>query len=90
MFAGMDRYFQIVRCFRDEDFRADRQPEFTQLDCEMSFVEREDILDLFEDMMRYLFNKLLNIDLPTFPRLTYQKLWKLTAVISPICASICL
>ncbi|MGB3842244.1 MAG: aspartate--tRNA ligase, partial [Bacteroidales bacterium] len=73
MFAGMDRYFQIVRCFRDEDFRADRQPEFTQLDCEMSFVEREDILDLFEDMMRYLFNKLLNIDLPTFPRLTYQK-----------------
>ncbi len=73
MFAGMDRYFQIVRCFRDEDFRADRQPEFTQLDCEMSFVEQDDILNLFEDMMRYLFRNLLDIDLPIFPRLTYKE-----------------
>lgn len=73
MFAGMDRYFQIVRCFRDEDFRADRQPEFTQLDCEMSFVKQEDILDLFENMMKNLFKKLLDIDLPTFPRLTYKE-----------------
>jgi aspartyl-tRNA synthetase len=73
MFAGMDRYFQIVRCFRDEDFRADRQPEFTQLDCEMSFVEQDDILNLFEDMMRYLFRNLLDIDLPIFPRLTYRE-----------------
>jgi len=73
MFAGMDRYFQIVRCFRDEDFRADRQPEFTQLDCEMSFVKQEDILNLFENMMRNLFKKLLDIDLPTFPRLTYNE-----------------
>lgn len=73
MFAGMDRYFQIVRCFRDEDFRADRQPEFTQLDCEMSFVKQEDILNLFENMMRNLFKKLLDIDLPTFPRLTYKE-----------------
>ena len=73
MFAGMDRYFQIVRCFRDEDFRADRQPEFTQLDCEMSFVKQEDILNIFENMMRNLFKKLLDIDLPTFPRLTYNE-----------------
>lgn len=73
MFAGMDRYFQIVRCFRDEDFRADRQPEFTQLDCEMSFVKQEDILNLFENMMKNLFKKLLDIDLPTFPRLTYKE-----------------
>jgi len=73
MFAGMDRYFQIVRCFRDEDFRADRQPEFTQLDCEMSFVKQEDILNIFENMMRNLFKKLLDIDLPTFPRLTYKE-----------------
>ena len=73
MFAGMDRYFQIVRCFRDEDFRADRQPEFTQLDCEMSFVKQEDILNLFENMMKNLFKKVLDIDLPTFPRLTYKE-----------------
>ena len=72
MVAGLDRYFQIVKCFRDEDLRADRQPEFTQLDVEMSFVEEEDIYQLGEDMLTGLFKDVLNIDLPSpFPRLTY-------------------
>jgi aspartyl-tRNA synthetase len=64
MIASFDRYFQIVKCFRDEDLRADRQPEFTQVDCEMSFVEQDDVLDLFEAMMRHLFKEVLNVDLP--------------------------
>ena len=71
MVAGMDRYFQIVKCFRDEDLRADRQPEFTQIDCEMSFVEQEDILQTFEGMSRHLFKTILGINIPTLPRMTW-------------------
>jgi aspartyl-tRNA synthetase len=74
MVAGFDKYYQIVRCFRDEDLRADRQPEFTQLDMEMSFVEREDVLTLVEEMMAYIFHSTLGVELETpFPRLTYQE-----------------
>lgn len=72
MVAGMDRYFQIVKCFRDEDLRADRQPEFTQIDCEMAFVTREDVLNVFEALTQHLFSTLLNIDLGTFPRMSYD------------------
>ena len=72
MVAGYDRYFQIVRCFRDEDLRADRQPEFTQIDCEMSFVERDDVLNTFEGMMRTLFKNVLNVDIPNpIPRMSW-------------------
>lgn len=71
MVAGYDRYFQIVRCFRDEDLRADRQPEFTQIDCEMSFVERADILDVFGGMMKHLFKYVLNVEFETIPQMTY-------------------
>jgi len=73
MVSGMDRYFQIVKCFRDEDFRADRQPEFTQIDCEMSFVERDDVLSTFEGLIRKVFTKTKNIDLGEIPILTYQE-----------------
>ncbi len=73
MISGYDRYFQIVKCFRDEDLRADRQPEFTQIDCEMSFVEQEDILDTFEGMARHLFKKVKGIDLVDFPRMPYSE-----------------
>lgn len=72
MVAGFDRYYQIVKCFRDEDLRADRQPEFTQIDCEMSFVERDDVLNIFEGMMRHLFKELKGVDIPELPRMTWH------------------
>ena len=72
MIAGMDKYFQIVKCFRDEDLRADRQPEFTQIDCEMSFVTRADILATFEGLTKHLFKTLRDIDLPNFPLMSYD------------------
>jgi aspartyl-tRNA synthetase len=71
MVSGFDRYFQIVKCFRDEDLRADRQPEFTQIDCEMAFVTQEDILNTFEGLVRYLFKEIKQLDFPTVPRMEY-------------------
>jgi aspartyl-tRNA synthetase len=76
MVSGFDRYFQIVKCFRDEDLRADRQPEFTQIDCEMSFVEREDIIQTFEGMMKQLFKDVKGIEFDAFPRMTYADAMK--------------
>ena len=76
MVAGLDRYYQIVKCFRDEDLRADRQPEFTQIDCEMSFVEQNDILDTFEGLVKYLYKEVKQIDLVDFPRMTYDDAMK--------------
>ena len=76
MVAGFDRYYQIVKCFRDEDLRADRQPEFTQIDCEMSFVEREDILQTFEGLVRHLFKTVKGIDLGELPRMSYADAMK--------------
>src|SRR5690554_982243 len=74
MVSGIDRYYQIVKCFRDEDLRADRQPEFTQIDCEMSFVEQEDVLNVFEDLVKHLFKTCRNIDFEgDFPRMTYAE-----------------
>ena len=76
MVAGFDRYYQIVKCFRDEDLRADRQPEFTQIDCEMSFVEREDILQTFEGLIRHLFKTVKGIELGALPRMSYADAMK--------------
>lgn len=73
MVAGFDKYFQIVKCFRDEDLRADRQPEFTQIDCEMSFVTQEDILNTFEGLTKHLFKTTIGIELPDFPRMSYDE-----------------
>ena len=77
MVAGMDKYFQIVRCFRDEDLRADRQPEFTQIDCEMAFVKRDDVLNTFEGLARQLFRKVKGIEIHDFPRMSYADAMKL-------------
>jgi len=74
MVSGFDRYYQIVKCFRDEDLRADRQPEFTQIDCEMAFVEQNDILEMFEGLIKYLFRTVRGVELvETFPRMTYEE-----------------
>jgi aspartyl-tRNA synthetase len=73
MVGGMDKYFQIVKCFRDEDLRADRQPEFTQIDCEMAFVEQEDILSIFEGLTRHLLKEIKGVDVDKFPRMTYAQ-----------------
>ncbi|MCB9202022.1 MAG: aspartate--tRNA ligase [Flavobacteriales bacterium] len=72
MVGGLDKYFQIVKCFRDEDLRADRQPEFTQVDCEMSFVEQEDILNVFENLTKHILKEIKGIEIDTFPRITYD------------------
>ena len=77
MVSGFDKYFQIVKCFRDEDLRADRQPEFTQIDCEMSFVSQEDILNTFEGLTKHLFKSCINVDLPDFPRMMYDDAMRL-------------
>jgi aspartyl-tRNA synthetase len=77
MVAGFDRYFQIVKCFRDEDLRADRQPEFTQIDCEMSFVEQDDVLNTFEGLTKHLFKTIKGVDLPPFPRMSYADAMRL-------------
>lgn len=77
MVSGFDKYFQIVKCFRDEDLRADRQPEFTQIDCEMSFVSQEDILNTFEGLTKHLFKSCIDVDLPDFPRMMYDDAMRL-------------
>ena len=76
MVGGMDKYFQIVKCFRDEDLRADRQPEFTQIDCEMTFVEQEDILNTFEGLTRHLIKEINGVELSEFPRMTFDEAMK--------------
>jgi aspartyl-tRNA synthetase len=77
MVSGFDRYYQIVKCFRDEDLRADRQPEFTQIDCEMAFITQEDILTMFEGLVRHLFKNVKGIDMPSVPHMTYAEAMRL-------------
>lgn len=77
MVSGFDRYYQIVKCFRDEDLRADRQPEFTQIDCEMAFITQEDILDMFEGLIRHLFKTVKGLELESLPRMTYDEAMRL-------------
>ena len=77
MVSGYDKYFQLVKCFRDEDLRADRQPEFTQIDCEMAFVEQDDILNTFEGLTKQVFKELLDVTLPDFPRMEYAEAMRL-------------
>lgn len=77
MVAGMDKYFQIVRCFRDEDLRADRQPEFTQVDCEMSFVEQEDVINTFEGLFKYLLKEIRGVEIDEIPRMQYDDAMRL-------------
>jgi len=77
MVSGFDRYYQIVKCFRDEDLRADRQPEFTQIDCEMAFITQEDILDVFEGLVRHLFKTVKHLDMGPLPRITYDEAMRL-------------
>ena len=76
MVGGMDKYFQLVKCFRDEDLRADRQPEFTQIDCEMTFVEQEDILNIFENLTKHLLKEIKSVEVENFPRITYAEAMK--------------
>ena len=83
MIAGFDRYYQFARCFRDEDLRADRQPEFTQIDCELSFVTQEDVMSIFEGLVKYIFQYIQNIELPPFPRMTYAEAVKLYGTDKP-------
>ncbi len=83
MVSGFDRYYQIVKCFRDEDLRADRQPEFTQIDCEMAFVTQEDILQMFEGLIRHLFRQVKGIEVPSLPRMTYDEAMRLYGTDKP-------
>ncbi len=83
MVSGFDRYFQIVKCFRDEDLRADRQPEFTQIDCEMSFVTQDDILNMFEGLTKHLFKTVKNLEMGDFPRMTYEEAMRTYGIDKP-------
>jgi aspartyl-tRNA synthetase len=83
MIGGLDKYFQIVKCFRDEDLRADRQPEFTQIDCEMTFVEQEDILIQFEGLTRHLLKEIKGVEVEDFPRISYDQAIKIYGTDKP-------